>query len=250
MLRCLSTSQEEARVCLGWIPFGLGRWTAEDLILSLLVAATAALLVVAVFLEPEQATRRAVTVQQLSAAYHGPPALVDALNGGEAHARALGRADLDTDGAPDLVVGYASHGAGIVTIQRGNRDAFAPKQQSVFEQMQRGSDPESFSADARAVRVPELVSYVQAGEFNRDKRPDVLAAARGGGLYLLAGDGHGGLGPAKAVALPGPVTTLAPVSSERPTPPYSSDRLTRTPTPTLPLPRRPLPWLWLRPSGW
>ena len=39
--------------------------------------------------------------------------------------------------------------------------------------------------------------------------PTCSAAARGGGLYLLAGDGKGGVGQAKQVPLPGPVTTFA-----------------------------------------
>ena len=83
--------------------------------------------------------------------------------------------------------------------------------------MQRGFDPEWVVGDAGAVRVPEPVSYVEAGDFNDDRRPDVLAAARGGGLYLLAGDGKGRVGQAVRVPLPGPVTTVAPGSSERPT---------------------------------
>ena len=81
-------------------------------------------------------------MQQLRAAYHGPGALVSALNGDDARARALARADLDGDGAPDLVAGYAWQAAGIVTLQRGNPDAFAPKGKDVFERMQQGYDPE------------------------------------------------------------------------------------------------------------
>ncbi len=157
----------------------------------------------------QQATRRAVGVQQLRPAYDGPSALVAALKGGDARGRALARADLDADGAPDLVAGYAWNGAGIVTIQRGNKDAFAPKRRAVLERMQRGFDPAWVAADAGAVRVPEPVSYLEAGDFNDDRRPDVLAAARGGGLYLLAGDGKGGVGQAERVPLPGPVTTVA-----------------------------------------
>ena len=148
-------------------------------------------------------------MQQLRAAYHGPDALVSALTGADARARALARADFDRDGAPDLVAAYESQGAGIVTLQRGNPDAFAPKGKGDFERMQQGYEPEWLAGEARAVRVPEPVSYLEAGDFNRDKRPDVLAAARGGGLYLLAGDGKGGVGQAKQVPLPGPVTTVA-----------------------------------------
>src|SRR4051794_2852766 len=122
---------------------------------------------------------------------------------------ALAEADLDADGAPDLVVGYASHGTGIVTVQRGNPDAFAPERQSVFARMQRGYEPDLMALDARVVRVPEAVSFVEAGDFNRDRRADVLAGALGGGLYLLAGDGSGGVGPARRISLGGAVTALA-----------------------------------------
>src|SRR3954470_11714142 len=106
----------------------------------------------------KEAARQAVTVKQLRATYLGPRALVDALNGGDARARSLARADLDADGAADLVAGYTWHGAGIVTIQRGNPDALAPERQSVFERMQEGFDPEWLLGNARALRVPEPVS--------------------------------------------------------------------------------------------
>src|SRR5215213_7556912 len=96
----------------------LSRQPAEGLILFALAIATAALLLVTVSASRlDQPTSGAVTVQQLSPAYHGPGALVGALNDGEARSRALGRADLDADGAPDLVVGYASHATGMVTVQ-------------------------------------------------------------------------------------------------------------------------------------
>src|SRR5215211_1864766 len=176
---------------------------------AFLILSSALLLAAAPALGSKDAAGRAGVVQQLRAAYEGSSAVVRALNDGDARARALARADFDADGAPDLVVGYAWHGAGIVTVQRGNPDAFAPKRPSVFEALQRGLDRDLLVADAIAVRVPEAVSYLEAGDFNRDGRPDVLVAAGGGGLYLLAGDGKGGVGPAKRVQLPGPVTTLA-----------------------------------------
>src|SRR5215208_2689420 len=185
------------------------RWTAAGLAVSSPLVILSAALLLATGSGSEQPGRRAVTVQPVRAEYHGPSALVGALNGDDARARGLASADMDADGAPDLVTGYAWRGAGIVTIQRGNPDAFAPKKRSVFERMQRGLVPESVVDDASAVRVPEPVSYVEAADFNHDRRPDVLAAARGGGLYLFAGDGKGGVGQAKRVPLPGPVTTIA-----------------------------------------
>src|SRR4029079_11741860 len=122
----------------------------------------------------EGAARPAFRVQQLRPAYAGPAALVDALNGGNAPALALAGADFDADGASDLVVGYSWHGAGIVSLQRGNPDALAPNGQAAFPRMQRGYDPAWLAPNARVVSVPEPVSYAEAGDFNGDGRPDVL----------------------------------------------------------------------------
>src|SRR5215213_10063851 len=132
------------------------QWTAANLIRSsaLAIVASALVLLAISAWDSSPTTRDAVTVEPLRAEYQGPSALVGALRSGDAPARALARADLDADGAPDLVVGHAWQGLGIVTIQRGNPDAFAPKRSSVFEQMQHGSAPESFLGDALAVRVP------------------------------------------------------------------------------------------------
>src|SRR3954464_3263668 len=130
---------------------------------SFLVLLSVLLLVAAPASGSKHAAQRSMAVQQLHATYNGPSALVAALNGGDARARGLARVDLDADGAPDVVAGYAWDGAGIVTVQRGNPDAFAPKDQSVFRRIQRRFDPDWLVAAAQALRVPEPVSYVQAG---------------------------------------------------------------------------------------
>src|SRR5215211_6500865 len=181
----------------------LGRASAS------LVLASALILAAGQASARTDAARGAAAVQQVRAAYNGPAALVDALTSGAARSRALARTDFDADGAQDLVVGYAWHGAGLVTLQRGSPDAFAPKRQSVFARMQRGDAPDLMALDARVARVPEAPSFVEAGDFNRDGRADVLAGSLGGGLYLLAGDGRGGLGPARRISLGGRLTTLA-----------------------------------------
>jgi hypothetical protein len=174
------------------------------------VAALAALLALdPVRDDPATRTRPPVSVHQLRPAYHGPGRIVDALHGRDALAAAVAQADLDRDGAPDLITGYGWDGSGIVSVQRGDADAFAPKRPSVLQRIQRGFDPDPAARDAQAVRVPEPVSYLAAGDFNGDGRADVLAAARGGGMYLLPGDGNGHVGEARRVRLPGPVTTVA-----------------------------------------
>ncbi len=122
---------------------------------------------------------------------------------------ALATGDFDTDGAPDLLSGYAVGEQGLVTLRRGNLDAFAPSDPAVFRAIQRGQMPESLLPGGRDFSVPEAPDFLLAGDFNRDGMKDVLTAARGGGLYLFTGDGAGNLSAPARVKLPGTVTALA-----------------------------------------
>ncbi|HEX8179659.1 MAG TPA: Ig-like domain repeat protein [Pyrinomonadaceae bacterium] len=128
---------------------------------------------------------------------------------------ALATADYDTDGAPDLLSGYATDAGGVVTLRRGNLDAFAPRDPQVFAAIQQGQLPDSFLPTVRAFAVPEAPDFLLAGDFNRDSFTDVLAGARGGGLCLFTGDGAGNLAAARQVKLPGALTALAAGGSVR-----------------------------------
>jgi hypothetical protein len=141
--------------------------------------------------------------------YRGEQNLTAAMQSGQARARSLAAMDLNGDAAPDVVAGYAYGGLGIVTVQRGNTDAFAPKDDGVFVRMQQGYNPDSLLPLAETFLIPEAADFLQVGDFNHDSRKDVLVAASGGDLFLLAGDGNGGLGAPEQIALPGQVTALS-----------------------------------------
>ncbi len=147
--------------------------------------------------------------REVSANYHGNENATQAMQSGQARARALATADLDGNATPDLVVGYVYGGTGIVTVQHGNPDAYSPADDSVFVRMQQGYNPDALLPGAQTYQVPEPVDFIQAGDFNHDNRKDVLVATRGGELFLLTGDGKGGLGAPEQIYLPGRVTTLA-----------------------------------------
>src|SRR5258706_1126010 len=133
----------------------------------------------------------------------------EALQSGAARARALGSVDLDDTGMHDLVAGYSNNGSVIVTVQRGNPEAFAPVDDSVFVRIQAGYNPDSVSSMRERHQVREPADCVVPGDFNQDAVKDVLVAARGGGAYLLAGEGEGRLAAARPIALPGQVTAVA-----------------------------------------
>src|SRR6185295_15685534 len=94
-------------------------------------------------------------------------------------------------------------------LYRGNPDAFAPTDDSVFVRMQQGYNPDSFLPDAAVYPLPVSPDYLVTGNFTHDSEKDVLFAARSGALYLMAGDGSGRLGDPQQIDLPGPVTALA-----------------------------------------
>ena len=123
---------------------------------------------------------------------------------------ALAAGDFDEDGVRDLIVGYRNSHAGLVTLHRGNVDALYPHHPAARNRAEQGAFTNSpFLSPVRMFEVPATPDFLEVGDFDGDGHRDVVAAARGDdALYLLAGDGRGGLEPARRLDLPGQVTTM------------------------------------------
>ena len=126
---------------------------------------------------------------------------IDALRG--AQPLSLAAADLDEDGVPDLVSGFAIRQGGTIAIHRGNVHALWP-----YGPYQ-NAPPPAFYPDARTFSVPEAPDFLVAGDFDADGHWDVMTAKRGGNaLYFLRGDGKGGLLAPRRIPLAGNVTAM------------------------------------------
>src|ERR1044072_7157177 len=145
--------------------------------------------------------------RDMTVTYRGDRAAATALQTGAAQPRAS--ADFRRSGIPDVVAGYSYNGGGIITLQHGNPDAFAPTDESVFARMQQGYNPDSLLPGADVYSVPAPVDFLVTGVFTKGSVKDVVFAAKGGGLYLMKGDGAGKLGEPQQIDLPGSVTSLA-----------------------------------------
>lgn len=116
-----------------------------------------------------------------------------------AHPLALAAGDFDRDGVADLVSSYASPAGGIIALHRGNAAALASSLSA--------SAP--FFSRAQVFALPEAPELVGTGDFDADGYIDVVAAARGSRtLYLMSGNGQGGLGAPERIELPGAVTAM------------------------------------------
>ena len=146
--------------------------------------------------------------RDLKVEYAGDSETTEALRSGSAQPLVLATGDFDGDGAPDLVTGYNYFGSGILTLQRGNIDAFVPKDLKIYDRAAQGQLPSSFLRTAQTTQLPEAPDFLLVGDFNGDGHKDVLTAARGGGLYLIVGDGRGGFEAPERLELPGQVTAL------------------------------------------
>ena len=132
--------------------------------------------------------------------------------GGAVHPVSLASADLDEDGVPDLVSGYATGGGGTITVQRGNEAALWP-----YGAALRNGPLPAFLPQARSFSLPESPDFLVTGDFDADGHTDVVAAHRGGGaLYFLKGDGRGGFLKPKRVAVDGSITAMISGEINRP----------------------------------
>ena len=147
---------------------------------------------------------------QLSGPFSGPAASQQALEKGLARPVALAAGDLDGDGVPDLIAGYAVARAGILAVRRGNVDAIYPN--SPEARTRRAEDrftDSPFLEPARLTDVPEAPDFLAVGDFDADDRLDLLiGAADADALYFLQGNGKGELALPERIDLPGSVTCL------------------------------------------
>ena len=119
-------------------------------------------------------------------------------------------ADLDGDGVPDLVTGFATQHAGGVAIYRGNVDAIYPNSPEALARKRAGTFTSvPFLSPARVLELPSAPDFIEAGDFNADGFTDLAIASRNSAtLYVLPGDGHGNLLQPEAIHLPGEITAM------------------------------------------
>jgi FG-GAP repeat len=124
-------------------------------------------------------------------------------------ALSLASGDVDGDGFPDLLSGYSSDTGGVVTLHRGNKEAWAPSTPESLALVRNGSFPPGFESASTEWMMPIAPDFMVSGDFNGDGRADVVIAQRGhSSLYFLAGQRTGFAAPIQ-IKLEGGVDAIA-----------------------------------------
>ncbi|MEP6848650.1 MAG: CSLREA domain-containing protein [Acidobacteriota bacterium] len=136
----------------------------------------------------------------------------EGINFSTARPLALVSDDLNNDGLPDLICGYASDKGGFLLVYYGSSRAYAPKEpQDIADQIAQRF-PEPFDG-VDLIALDYAPDFIVTGDFDRDGKIDILTAPLGGyTLDLAVGSGEG-FRSAKAIDLPGQVTAF--VSGEK-----------------------------------
>jgi len=152
------------------------------------------------------------TVLQLNGTYNGPSQAQAALSGDLARPLSLASADLNGDGVPDLIGGYAGPSGGLITVLQGNADAIYPNSAAAQAHKASGvfTDSPFLTGSGLVAPTPANPDFLGTGDFSANGRTDVALAARGDNkLYVMPGDGHGGFDASRSIDLPGGVTAMA-----------------------------------------
>lgn len=148
----------------------------------------------------------------LISTYDGSRAATHLLEESKARPLSLAAADLDEDGVPDLIAGYADpDGGGLLAIYKGNMDSIFPESDEAQARKDAGTfTGAAFLSPAAVLEAPAAPDFLAAGDFDNDGHQDVVLAERNQQAFvLLPGNGRGELSQAETLPLDGAVTALA-----------------------------------------
>ncbi len=122
----------------------------------------------------------------------------------------IASADINRDGFPDLVSGYAATGGGAAVIRFGDPESFGPTRTETLDGIKNGVFPKPFLPESLIIRLAEAPDFLATGDFDRDGELDILTATQGSSDIFVFSNvgGDNSFSRVRKLSLAGQITTI------------------------------------------
>jgi len=124
--------------------------------------------------------------------------------------RSLASADFNFDGFVDVLSGFASPNGGIITLHKGNKEAFSPEDPQVLAGIRNGEFPVSFEKMTTVIETPIAPDFIVTGKFIGGSPLDLVIGSRtSNSIFVFSSNRNGGFNSPKEIRLDDVITALA-----------------------------------------
>lgn len=101
----------------------------------------------------------------INSEFVGTDSAINQFENGSLSPRSLASADFNFDGFVDVLSGFASPNGGIITLHKGNKEAFSPEDPQVLAGIRNGEFPVSFEKTTTVIETPIAPDFIVTGKF-------------------------------------------------------------------------------------
>lgn len=148
--------------------------------------------------------------EPINSDFVGTDSAINQFESGSLRPTALAATDFNFDGYNDVISGFSSANGGILTLHKGNREAFAPENPQVLDGIKNGQFPVSFEKETAVIETPIAPDFIVSGKFISGSQLDIVIASKNSSsIFVYSSNGKGGFGKPKEIILEDNVTAIA-----------------------------------------
>lgn len=146
----------------------------------------------------------------INSEFVGTDSAINQFENGSLSPTSLASADFNFDGFIDVLSGFSSPNGGIITLHKGNKEAFSPEDPQVLAGIRNGEFPVSFEKLTTVIETPIAPDFIVTGKFISGSPLDLVVGSRtSNSIFVFSSNRNGGFNAPKEIRLDDAVTALA-----------------------------------------